>query len=596
VTQRMDPAPPAHARPATAARETAHAYRTWLIMGGYVVGSFLVSLRLWVHLGTTTPIGDPALPGDYALYAWFARYTAEALAHGHLPALYTTALNAPRGVNLMWNTSLLLPSVLLAPVTLLAGPLTTLTVSMTIGYAGSAAAMFWLLRRLGTTRVAAALGGALYGFSPAMVDTSIGHYSLQFLIFPPLIIGTALRLLGHRSWRTGIWLGVLVAAQLFTGEEVFADTALVVGILVVVLALSRPQEIRRIVTMIGPLAVAGVTLLAVTGYALWVQFHGPLKEHGSPFPNSNFFNTWRDFINAPGTMLFHTTASAAYAADYQSGLWEYLAYIGWPLLIVTVAATIRYWHDPRIRTAGILWAVLDIVSLGGNKAYLPFHWVQGLPLLVELFPSRLPLFADGAAAVVLAVALDLTVTRELAGWRDLARPRRFVPLAIVVLAVLPLIPRPMQVVTEPPVPAGWTATLDRLPAGSRVLVVPLPYSHKAQAQLWQAETGLPDELIGGWFLGPSSSGHAVTSYRGPTPYTHTAGLCIDDLWSGEQLTAAATASCATALRTALAYWRPAAALAVTTPGSPLGRFLTANLGAPYYRDGQVLLYHVHLTQ
>src|SRR5580700_3433963 len=91
VTQRMDPAPPAHARPATAARETAHAYRTWLIMGGYVVGSFLVSLRLWVHLGTTTPIGDPALPGDYALYAWFARYTAEALAHGHLPALYTTA-------------------------------------------------------------------------------------------------------------------------------------------------------------------------------------------------------------------------------------------------------------------------------------------------------------------------------------------------------------------------------------------------------------------------------------------------------------------------------------------------------------------------
>ena len=36
-------------------------------------------------------------------------------------------MNAPHGINLMWNTSLLLPGVLMTPVTLLAGPQTSLT-------------------------------------------------------------------------------------------------------------------------------------------------------------------------------------------------------------------------------------------------------------------------------------------------------------------------------------------------------------------------------------------------------------------------------------------------------------------------------------
>ncbi len=64
------------------------------------------------------------------------RYTAEAVAHGHLPALVTQALNAPRGINLMWNTSFLLPSLAMAPVTLLGGPQASLTLMLTLGYAG----------------------------------------------------------------------------------------------------------------------------------------------------------------------------------------------------------------------------------------------------------------------------------------------------------------------------------------------------------------------------------------------------------------------------------------------------------------------------
>jgi hypothetical protein len=52
----------------------------------------------------------------------------------------------------MWNSSLLLlPSLVMAPVTLLGGPQASLTLMLTLGYAGSAAAMYWLLRRHGAS-------------------------------------------------------------------------------------------------------------------------------------------------------------------------------------------------------------------------------------------------------------------------------------------------------------------------------------------------------------------------------------------------------------------------------------------------------------
>ena len=76
-----------------------------------------VTWRLWADPASHTVAGNP---NDADLFAWFMRYDATAVAHGRLPALVTAAMNAPQGINLMWNTSMLLPGVLLAPVTLLA--------------------------------------------------------------------------------------------------------------------------------------------------------------------------------------------------------------------------------------------------------------------------------------------------------------------------------------------------------------------------------------------------------------------------------------------------------------------------------------------
>ncbi len=98
--------------------------------------------------------------------------------------------------------------------------------------------MLYVLRRYGVSLPAAAVGGAVYGFSPALTHSAIGHYQLQFAVLPPLIVDAVLRLCLRSSGpvRAGIWLGVLVVAQIFIGEEMLFEACLAAILLVAVLA------------------------------------------------------------------------------------------------------------------------------------------------------------------------------------------------------------------------------------------------------------------------------------------------------------------------------------------------------------------------
>jgi hypothetical protein len=567
----------------------------WLIFCCYLLGAMALTWQLWVAPASRTQVGDPE---DVALLAWFMRYAATAVAHGHLPALVTTAMNAPRGINLMWNTSFLLPGIALAPVTLLAGPQVSSTIVLILGFAGSAASLFWVLRRWGVSSIAAALGGAIYGFSPALLDSAIGHYQLQFAVLPPLIIHAALRIVTGRgsAVRTGVWLGLLTAAQLFTGEELLALTAVAGLLFVALLAASHPHAVRdRARDIALGLATGAAVAIVICGHALWVQLHGPLTEHGSWEPLGHFTSHLSAFVTPPGTLLFHTPASAAAAASSPQFLPEYLAYLGWPLLAVLVVAAIRYWRHPKVRAAAVTWAVLELFSLGSDSrtflgfrcpgGVLPWHWLQGLPLLGSVLPDRFAVVADGAAAALLAFSLDLarSAAPEGSGWAQ-----RNWPFAVALLALLPLIPLPVQAGPVSPVPAGWQAAFGRLRLApdARVLVVPVPYSHAPEPMRWQADTGEPGSLIGGWFVGPDEAGQATVEYFGPNGAENPAAVYLDDLWSGS---ATVTAGVPRAqIRAAVAYWRPAAVVAVTSPGSRLGRVLSEFFGRPSFRVGQVL--------
>ena len=589
VPSAVAPPPVAEHPPARAGR-----WVQWLVVGCYLLAALAVTWRLWADPAARAQAGDTA---DVDLFAWFMRYDAVAIAHGHLPALVTTAMGAPRGVNLMWNTSVLLPGILLAPVTLLAGPQVSLTIMLTLGLAGSAASLFWVLRRWGASTGAAALGGAVYGFSPALVNSGIGHYHLVLAVLPPLMIDALLRILTGRgsAIRSGVWLGLLAAAQLFTGEELLAETALAAVVLVVVLAVSYPRAVRdRARDVASGIGVSAAIALLICGHALWVQFAGPLTEHNNPAGPDPFTNRLAFFVDPPGNLLLHTRATAAAAAAYSRGLPEYLGYLGWPLLVVLVAATIRYWRDPKVRTVAACWLVLELLSLGGGTLshggfqfpgyLLPFHWLQGSPVLSQALPDRLSILADGAAGAVLAFSLDLArrTASPVRAWS------RAVPVAVAVLAVLPLVSLPYPVVPVTATPAGWQAAFTRLRLApdARVLVVPVALRRHTEVLRWQADTGDPVSMIGGYFIGPNRHGQQAIYIPGPAT---SAAQYLDALWDGPPPPDPLSPGL---IRADIAYWRPAAVVAVTGRGSRLGRYLTGLFGRPAFAVGSVLAWRL----
>ena len=564
----------------------------WLVLVLYLLGALTLTWRLWADPASRTQAGDVT---DVNLFGWYIRYSAESVAHGSLPALVTTAMNAPHGINLMWNTSLLLPGVLLTPVTLLAGPQTSLTVLLTLGFAGSAAAMYWVLLRWGAGTGPAALGGAVYGFSPAMLATAVGHYHLEFAVLPPLMIGTGLRIVTGRgsAVKTGLWLGVLAAAQFFIGEELLVNTVFAAVVVVTVAAVMNPRAAAgRLGRSVAGLAAAAAVGILICGYALWVQFHGPLAEHGSPWNGNDYRNRAASFVTPAGNMLLHTSAQAAALNRDPQRLPEYVAYLGYPLLVLLIVAAVRYWRDVRVRVAAVSCAILEILSLGSTQVIrgvtiapvlLPWHWLAHLPVLAQMLPNRLALLADGLAAAVLAVSLQLALSA--AGqprWR-----RQVVPLALTAIAVAPLIPLPFQTTQAAGVPAGYTVAFTRLalPRDARVLVVPVPYASVWQPLRWYAQTGYPGSMNGGYFIGPGRTGQAVT-YDGH--WARAIARSVDTLWGvGSRRFKPPTVA---QMRGYVARWKPAAVVAVTRRRSRLGRLLAAVLGPPSFIAGRVVVW------
>jgi hypothetical protein len=591
----------------------------------YLLAAVLVTWWLWRDPASRMVAGNY---NDTDQMAWFFRYDATAIAHFHLPALVTTGMNAPQGVNVMWNTFMLLPGTVLAPVTLLAGPQTSLTIVMTIGFAGSALAMYAVLRHWGVSRPPAMLAGLIYGFSPALLNSAIGHYDLQFAVFLPLIVDAALRLVaGHRTpVRGGLWLGLLITGQLFVNEEMLFDTA-VTGILIALLlgirrAAWRDFSWRVVRSWLAGFAVAFGVVAITAGYPLWMQFFGPLPQSGSPFTLDFFKSDLSGLVSPSSLMLIHTKGSAEFAANFQGQLPEYLAYLGVPLIALLLIGAVRFWRRPAVRACAVAWLVAEVLSLGGTllaagheyiHAKMPWYWVQSLPLLSSVIADRFSIVADGAAAALLAFVIDAAVPMlrdRLPGALAAGRRPIVIAMSCAALAVVPLIPKPLPPTDVTPLPPGWTAAFAslHLPASANVLVVPISAATFTSPLRWQAESGEPSAMVGGYFMGPAWNGHAYIDGDGTPP----AGLYLNALWKysdstipndlSAQLPPAVSVSAGevvpvkavtdTQLLAQLKAWHLSAVVAVTVPRSALGKYLTAILGHPTVATGDVMAWRM----
>jgi hypothetical protein len=586
---------------ATAARS--HGDRRVLALTAlyFLLAAVAVTMWLWRDPASRLVAGNP---NDADQFAWYFRYDASAVAHFRLPALTTGAMNAPQGVSVMWNTFMLLPGMLLAPVTLLAGPQASLTVLMTIGFAGSALAMFAVLRRWDASIPAAGFGGGVYGFSPALIQSAMGHYDLQFAVLPPLIVDAAMRLASGRcgagrgaAARCGAWLGLLVAAQVFIAEELLFDAILAAAIMAAVAMASRPRGSAARVREVAIGLAAGTCVTAViAGYPLWVQFFGPLRQQTSPFRPDFYKNDLAGFVQPSSALLLHTAGSAAFASAFQGKPPEYLAYLGWPMLVVIALVSVRFWRLLPVRAAAVTFALLAVLSLGGTLLAggaehagikLPWYWLQTLPVTGSVLPDRFSIVADGAAAAVFAFGFD-AARRQ---WPQASH----IVAGLAVIAVIPLVPAPLPAARTSSVPAGWTTTIAalRLPASAHVLVVPIPVQTFTEPLRWQADTGQPGSMVGGYYMGPTWSGQAATDGNGLS----SEAMYLNQLWAESAGVSVATVATLPVneiypddaqMRAQFAGWGLSAVVAVTSLNSSFGRYLTGLLGQPTARAGPVL--------
>jgi hypothetical protein len=493
---------------------------------------------------------------DEALVEWFLAWSAHAATHFY-DLLVSPALNVPTGVNAMWNAGLLLPSVVLAPLTLLAGAHTTFVVLLVAGPVLSAFTAYLCLRRFCTGLAGPVVGGLLFGFSPALVHHVHGHpqISLAFLV-PPLLLLVVEAVAGERpAWRVGLLAGALVAAQLLMGEEMLLFTAGVALLLLVHLAAMKPRLVRERARRL--LLVAGVaagTAAVLASYPLYRQFGGPLAQHGSPLTPDFFKADVANIYTATAGELLAGHGALETAARFQPGLPEKGAYLGVALLLVCAVTAVRRRREPAVLLAAVLLVELTVLSWGDTVLYKgsPLHHLHGPWGLVEqhsvfenALVARLPVFAALMAAVLLAAAVD-------AGWGAGTRERALAParVALGVLCLIPLLPRPVPAVAAQPIPSFFTgAGVRSLPPHAAALVVPYPTPTITEPMRWQVAAHFRFLMPGGFFIGPDPSGRAFfTPNQGPT------SALLNDIATKGQA-APLTTDARLAFRRDLARWR-----------------------------------------
>ena len=451
----------------------------------------LLAIGVWwgvwsTHPSSTTTCGC----GDAARFLWFFAWPAYALGHGH-SVLYSQWLFHPTGINLLTDTSVLALGVLLTPVTLVAGPVASMNVALTLAPALSALAMFVLLRRWVSWGPAAFLGGVAYGFSPFVLsELALNQLNIAFLAVPPLVVLTLDELLVRQRrspYRVGALLAGLVVLQFFLSTEVLLITSIatVVGTALLLggVAWRSPVDItQRVGHAVRGLATAAGLAAAVLAYPLWFLVRGPAHLDGPVWSNGavgRFGTTPASFVSTTG--LADLRPGMLRFGGYQGPVLVGLGYLGLGVLVISVVGTVVWRHDRRLLLFGSVGLVAAVLSLGpGHGSWVPWQAVERIPWVGDIVEARFTLVVALCVAVMAGIVADRVWCEagEVAGWAVVAAA--VVPTVIVLWPNLPLTTRPVVV------PRWFAEVGHTLPPGKVVLAYPAPFSGLQSSQAWQA--------------------------------------------------------------------------------------------------------------
>jgi hypothetical protein len=516
-------------------------------MGARVPGPALQGLiALAVYLavfivGYAFPlVRHPGLPQvgqavvDPNFYIWSWRWWPYAISHGLNP-LYSRQIGAPAGYGLAWTTTTPAVAVILSPITVAFGPITSFNLTLVLGAPLSGWAAFLAARRLTGQFWAALVAGAVYGFSWYEIgETSAGHPNLSVILLLPLMLYLVLLWrdgkLGDRTF-IGL-LAVAMAAEFYVYDESFAElTVLAAAALLIGFAVARPPERQTVARLAGLVAIAYVVAIVLASpYLVYALQHSPGQ---------------------------FTKVQAAFSLNLEELV---VPRSGILLLLIVLALAVFTWSSSRLtRLLVILFVLIIALAIGPSPMIgarqlgsVPWARLWYLPFVRSTEPLRLMIFANLVFAIIVAVWLAfptknslLLVARWILGLAAAAAIIAYVPMAPR-QSTAPASIRPVAARASDALPAFISAGLYRhyLRPGEIVVVV----SDRGNAgMLFQADTNFYFRIAGGFINRSFSTATGLPApvelLMHPTPareqqfraYVHQAGvgaILVERDWSG----------------------------------------------------------------
>ncbi|HET6482690.1 MAG TPA: hypothetical protein VFG35_22020 [Actinoplanes sp.] len=547
----------------------------------YAALAVLVMIQLWRDPSGRVLAGND---DDHGVFLFMLAHGERVLFHGDNP-FFSDRLNVPDGVNMMANTSVLALSLPLAPLTHWLGAGVSVALLLTLGLAGTAFAWYWVLsRHLVTSRVAAWVGGLWCGFAPTMISHANGHVNFVSQWLLPFIVWQVLRLREPgRAWRGGVILGLLIVVQVFINEESLLFTALALSVFAVAYAVLAPSwsDTRHLLSGVGVAALVAGTLLA---YPLWFQFLAQGNYHGQPFAPDEYAT---DLASLVGFARQSLAGNAELARQMSVSGTEDNVFFGPAGFVLVAASVVVLWRSVAARAAAISALVLLIASMGPELVVLghdtgvplPFGLISHVPIIDLVSVTRFAMVPATIAGVLLALATDRVSSCT-------PRGRRLWQVALV-LALVPLFPKPLPVVEADPLPPFLTQGIWRqyVTDDRSLVTVPLPEVTTGRTGMrWAALSGLEFRVPRGYFMGPVNPPADHTgSWNAPRRFTSDLLWRVREFGERPPLTAGDKAR----ITEDLIFWR--AAVVVLIPNSrneaPLLDTLTAALGPPQQVGG-----------
>jgi hypothetical protein len=478
----------------------------------YIAVAAFLTWKLLLHPVTSVLAGNPY---DQFYFEWQLTAVEHALTHFQNP-LFTHAMNAPDGMNLAANPQIIGPAAVLTPITFLFGAPVSFALLTTFNLAATAITWRWFLRRhVVRTETAAFVGGLFMGFSPSMISHSLAHPNLAGQWLVPLILAGVLRLREpeHRV-RNGIVLGVLIAAQVFVGEELLLLTAMGFALFFVAYIAQRPRESwAEAATFLRGVGVAILTAGALLAYPLSFQFFGPMSFKGIPFDIAYYSADLKSYAVYPNLELWGDPAKLDPLAP---GGTEQAALVGWALLLVVTLLTMWLIRSVAVRALLIAALLLVVLSIGPTPVFdhntISWWWwplpsngvwthIQNLPLFSSSLPIRSALAVSWIIGILLALGLD----------RAVLHPRqvlRGVVFGSVAAALIPLIPRVFDTSPRTPIPQYFTSDAWKecvSPGHDTIVGVPLSDGGDRTNQTWSTAADTGFNIPQGPVMAPTSA-------------------------------------------------------------------------------------------